>query len=42
VKSSGPISTGASIHHLADRMPPEGWVRWRRGDRLLVVCNPLS
>ncbi len=31
-----------SVHHLADRMPPEGWVRWRRGDRLLVVYSPLS
>jgi hypothetical protein len=29
-------------HHLADRMPPEGWIRWRRGDRLLVFYNPLS
>lgn len=27
---------------LADRMPPEGWIRWRRGDRLLVTYNPLS
>ena len=31
-----------SIHHLGDRMPPDGWIRWRRGDRLLVRCNPLS
>lgn len=31
-----------SISHLADRMPPEGWIRWRRGDRLLVTYNPLS
>jgi hypothetical protein len=28
--------------HLADRIPPEGWIRWRRGDRLLVTYNPLS
>jgi hypothetical protein len=27
---------------LADRMPPEGWIRWRRGERLLVAYNPLS
>jgi hypothetical protein len=32
------VATGA----LADRMPPEGWIRWRREDRLLVVYNPLS
>ncbi len=31
-----------SISHLADRMPSEGWIRWRRGDRLLVTYNPLS
>lgn len=28
--------------HLADRMPPEGWIRWRRGQRLLVSYSPLS
>jgi len=27
---------------LADRMPPEGWLRWRRGDRLLVTFDPLG
>lgn len=27
---------------LADRMPPEGWMRWRRGDRLLVTFDSLS
>jgi hypothetical protein len=27
---------------LADRIQPEGWIRWRRGDRLLVFYNPLS
>lgn len=27
---------------LADRMPPDGWMRWRRGDRLLITFNPLS
>lgn len=27
---------------LADRMPPEGWMRWRRGDRMLVTFDPLS
>lgn len=27
---------------LADRMPPDGWMRWRDGDRLLVAFNPLS
>ncbi len=32
------VSTG----HLADRIQPEGWIRWRRGDRLLVTYNPLS
>lgn len=32
------VATG----QLADRMPPEGWIRWRRGDRLLVTYNPLS
>ena len=32
------VATG----HLADRIQPEGWVRWRRGDRLLLTCNPLS
>jgi hypothetical protein len=31
-----------SIGHLADRIVPEGWIRWRRGDRLLVTYNPLS
>jgi hypothetical protein len=31
-----------SIHHLADRIQPEGWIRWRRGDRLLVRYSPLS
>ncbi len=28
-------------HELADRMPPTGWVRWRRGDQLLVHYNLL-
>jgi hypothetical protein len=32
------VATG----HLADRIQPEGWIRWRRGDRLLVTYNPLS
>ena len=32
------VATG----HLADRMPPEGWIRWRRGNRLLVTYNPFS
>jgi len=27
---------------LADRIQPEGWIRWRRGDRLLVLYNPFS
>lgn len=31
-----------SIGHLADRIVPEGWIRWRRGDQLLVAYNPLS
>lgn len=31
-----------ATHALADRMPPEGWIRWRRGDRLLVSYSPLS
>jgi hypothetical protein len=31
-----------ATHALADRMPPDGWVRWRRGDRLLVTFNVLS
>jgi hypothetical protein len=31
-----------SIGHLADRIVPEGWIRWRRGDRLLVAYSPLS
>ena len=29
-------------NELADRIQPEGWIRWRRGDRLLVTYNPLS
>jgi hypothetical protein len=32
------VATG----HLADRIQPEGWIRWRRGERLLVIYNPLS
>jgi hypothetical protein len=31
-----------ATHELADRMPPEGWIRWRRGERLLISWNPLS
>jgi hypothetical protein len=31
-----------AIHHLADRIQPEGWIRWRRGDRLLVYYEPLQ
>lgn len=31
-----------ATHELADRMPPDGWIRWRRGDRLLITYNPLS
>jgi hypothetical protein len=31
-----------AIGHLADRIQPEGWIRWRRGDRLLVTYSPLS
>ncbi len=31
-----------SIPHLADGIPREGWVRWRRGDRLLLGYEPLS
>lgn len=25
-----------ATHEFADRMPPEGWIRSRRGERLLV------
>lgn len=32
------VATG----HLADRIRPEGWIRWRRDDRLLVAYDPLS
>jgi hypothetical protein len=32
------VATG----HLADRIQPEGWIRWRREERLLVTYNPLS
>lgn len=28
--------------HLADRIRPEGWIRWRDGERLLIAYNPLS
>ncbi len=31
-----------SISQLADRMPPEGWLRWRDDDRLLVSYKPLG
>jgi len=31
-----------ATHDLADRMPPEGWIRWRRGETLLVRFNPFS
>jgi hypothetical protein len=31
-----------ATHELADRMPPEGWIRWRRGERLLISWNPLG
>ena len=31
-----------SISTLADRMPPEGWLRWRDGERLLVGYKPLG
>jgi hypothetical protein len=30
-----------STSDLADRMPPTGWIRWRKGDRLLVRYNLL-
>jgi hypothetical protein len=32
------VATG----ELADRMPPNGWIRWRRGERLLITYNPVS
>ncbi len=31
-----------ATHALADRMPPDGWIRWRRADRLLIRYNPFS
>ena len=28
--------------HVADRIPPWGWIRWREDDRLLISYSPLQ